>query len=222
MAKLLYTIAFLLVLSGNLWAQQPQGERPPRERDERSNSQDEGVITGGEVVVLANDSIWKPNPRKATMLSAAFPGAGQIYNRQWWKAPVIYAGLGVLGYFVHVNHGYYTDYRNAYIDFVDGDPTTNRYMDLDALKKGYEITNDDYFESLLENQKDYYRRNRDLLVFSMIGVYVLNILEANVAAHLYDFDVSDDLSLNLSPHINYDIFQRSPSLGFSVTLSINK
>lgn len=181
---------------------------------------DELLITGETEVVSIPDSVWRPNPKKATMLSAAIPGAGQIYNRQWWKVPILYAGIGTIGYFIYWNNDAYVSYRNAYVDFVDDDPTTNRYEDV--IPEGYVITDDDWFEDAVENRKDSYRRDRDLCIICMVGLYALNILEAHVAANLYDFDVSDNLSMKIVPDIEYDFMSNQPMLGLCIRFNINK
>lgn len=173
----------------------------------------------GEKLVVDTLKHWMPNPKKAAMLSAAIPGAGQIYNKDWWKVPFIYAGLGTIGYFIYWNNDYYTRYNNAYIDFVDDDPNTNRHLD---LLDGVEITNEEWFETTVENGREAYRRDRDLLIISMVGFYVLNILEANVAAHLYDFDVSDDLSLQIRPAMGYNGCNGKASIGLSLSFKINQ
>lgn len=220
MKRFIYTILCSVILSFSAQAQHATERKQPPQRPHSSDTASLVVKPSTVITSVVVDTVWHPNPRKATLLSAAFPGFGQIYNKQWWKVPVIYVGMGTLGYFVSWNHQRYVEYKNAYIDFTDDDPTSNRY--LLVVEEGYEIPDDDWFATQLENGKDSYRRDRDLLVFSLVGVYVLNILEANVAAHLHDFDVSDDLTLNLQPHLNYDLYQRKPFLGMSLTFSLNK
>lgn len=174
----------------------------------------------GEIVMLP-DSVWRPIPKKATMLSAAFPGAGQIYNRQWWKAPIIYAGFVTLGYTVYWHNETYISYRNAYVDFIDDDPTTTRYEELFAEGTTADDFDDDYLEETFEDRKDSYRRDRDFYIICTLGLYVLNIIEANVAAHLYDFDVSDDLSMRIRPDVNYDFVADKPYVGLSLCFNMN-
>jgi hypothetical protein len=127
------------------------------------------------------------SPVKATLLSMALPGAGQFYNRKYWKIPVIYGAFAGLGYLVKFNDDRFQTYRKAYILRIDGKPETvddfvDRYSDAD-----------------LKTLRDFYRRNRDLSYIFAGLVYVLNIVDASVDAHLYYFDVSDDLSLRLDP-----------------------
>ena len=208
----LFNILIALIFSSHLlWGQVEQNGAVTYEEGRHT------VV--GEKLVVDTLAHWMPNPKKATMLSAAIPGAGQIYNRDWWKVPFIYAGIGTIGYFIYWNNDRYIAYNNAYLDFVDDDPSTNRHID---LMDGVEITNEEWFETTVENGREAYRRNRDLLIISMVGFYVLNVLEANVAAHLYDFDVSDDLSLQLRPTVGYDRYHASTNLGLALRININK
>lgn len=142
------------------------------------------------------------SPKKATIYSAILPGLGQAYNKKYWKIPIIYAGFGTIGYFIGWNNGFYNTYKLAYSDFTDDDDSTNSY--LDVLPPGYDLENTtDYnnFKSGLSKQSDYYRRNRDLLIISMVGFYGLNLIDASVDAHLFDFDISEDLTLNWQPAV---------------------
>jgi len=141
------------------------------------------------------------SPRKATIYSAILPGLGQGYNKKYWKIPIIYAGFGTIGYFIGWNNGFYKTYKLAYSDLTDDDPNTDSYLDLDATKY-YDLENPtDYnnFKTGLSKQSDYYRRNRDLLIIAMAGFYGLNIIDASVDAHFFDFDISEDLTMNWQP-----------------------
>jgi hypothetical protein len=142
------------------------------------------------------------SPKRATIYSAILPGLGQAYNKKYWKIPIIYAGFGTIGYFIGWNNGFYNTYKLAYSDFTDNDDSTNSY--LDVLPPGYDLENTtDYnnFKSGLSKQSDYYRRNRDLLIISMVGFYGLNLIDASVDAHLFDFDISEDLTMNWQPAV---------------------
>lgn len=127
------------------------------------------------------------SPRKATIYSAILPGLGQAYNRKYWKMPLIYAGFGTLGYFIHFNHGKYTLYRDEYIYRRDNNSTVQS-ADLAIFSE------DDLL--LLKN---YYRRNLEYSIVFTALLYVLNMIDANVDAHLLQFDISDDLSLRVQP-----------------------
>ena len=128
--------------------------------------------------------------RKATILSAILPGAGQIYNRKYWKAPIIYAALGGLGYWAYTNQVQYKFYSNNLLYANDDDETT--------------IPTVNYSNTDLITQKKYYKKYRDLAIIVGVGVYIINIIDANVDAHLKTFDVSDDLSLQIKPYTNID------------------
>lgn len=127
------------------------------------------------------------SPRKAALLSTALPGAGQVYNKKYWKVPVIYAGFTVLGYFVVTNNKDYKLYKDSYKLRLDGkESTVDQFVGI--------YTDDD-----LATLKNFYRRNRDLSVIGMSLLYVLNIIDATVDAHLFHFNVSDELSMDLRP-----------------------
>ncbi|MDR0874548.1 MAG: DUF5683 domain-containing protein [Prevotellaceae bacterium] len=148
-----------------------------------------------------NTAAWKPNPKKA-VLWALIPGGGQIYNRKYWKLPIVYgAGLG-LTYGFTWNNQYYEDYKNAYIDLfheMREEPNGKRYENM--LPRGTDMANVDktWLFSVLERKKDFYRRNRDLCIIGAVGVYGLTILDAFVDAQLFEFDISPDLTMNVYP-----------------------
>ncbi len=128
------------------------------------------------------------SPRTATIMSACLPGLGQVYNHKIWKVPIVYAALGTCGYFIANNNSLYLQYKNAYLDRYNNDPNT-----VDP----YPYLSDQQ----LRDAQDYYRRYRDLNVVLIALAYTLNVIDANVDAHLFSFDVSDDLTLRLSPSI---------------------
>jgi len=125
---------------------------------------------------------------------------GQAYNKKYWKIPIIYAGFGTIGYFIGWNNGYYKTMKMAYSDLSDDNPDTNSHLDL--LPPNWDLNDSSdraNFKTALSKQQDYYRRNRDLLVIGMVAFYGLNIIDASVDAHLFDFDISEDLTLNWQP-----------------------
>lgn len=132
--------------------------------------------------------VKKHSPKKATIMSAVLPGLGQVYNHHWWKVPIVYAGFGGVIYGLAFNQKYLNDYRSAYKTRLTQGPGVDPYWGK-------------YTDANLVSLQQYYRRNRDLCYIILAGVYVLNILDANVSAHLFDFDVSDDLSLRWQPGI---------------------
>ena len=131
----------------------------------------------------------KHSPRLAMLMSAVIPGSGQAYNKKYWKIPVVYAGLGVLGYFAYRNGNYYKSFKSAYTELYN---SNNR----DSTIYLYGV---DYTLNGLDAGKNYYRRYRDMYSIFTVGFYLLNIIDANVDANLYDFDISDDISLRISP-----------------------
>lgn len=137
---------------------------------------------------LANDTL-RHSPRKATMLSAILPGAGQYYNKKYWKIPVIYAGFGVLGYSVEFNQ---TNYRNFKDELI------RRQQGAGALDPDLER----YSNANLDELQSFYRRNRDLSYIGIALFYLVNIIDATVDAHLFEFDMSDDLSMRWTGNQN--------------------
>jgi len=129
-----------------------------------------------------------PSPARATILSATLPGLGQAYNRKYWKIPIIYAGFGTLAYFVDANNTQYQMWRSAYVARTDGNP----------------LTEDDFpFHStdVLQRAMNFYRRNLEITYILSVALYLLNILDASVDAHLMDFDVGEELSLRMQPRL---------------------
>ncbi len=126
------------------------------------------------------------SPTKAAMLSATLPGLGQIYNQKYWKVPVIYAGFGTLIYFIDWNNDNYQTYRKAWLARVDGNPHTT-----DDFPR--------HSTANLERAMNHYRRNLEVTYILTAALYMLNILDASVDAHLMTFDVGESLSLNLQP-----------------------
>lgn len=141
------------------------------------------------------------SPKKAAIYSTILPGLGQAYNKKYWKIPIIYAGFGTLGYFIGWNGKNYNTLRLAYSDLTDENPDTNSFLDLDGSKY-YDLESESgrqNFKGVLIKQKNYYRRNRDLLVICTAAFYGLNIIDASVDAHFFNFDISEDLTFNWQP-----------------------
>ncbi len=153
----------------------------------------------------ANDSIRIAkneavhSPRKATIYSAVLPGLGQIYNRKYWKVPLVYGGFATLGYFINFNNEEYVKLRQAYSDIIDTDPNTNSFVKLVTDPKRLEPDRIGQLTESLRKGKDYWRRNRDLVVIGTVVFYAINIIDASVDAHFFNFDISDDLTINWVP-----------------------
>ena len=144
---------------------------------------------------------WRPDPKRALWLALVLPGAGQIYNRKYWKLPIIYGGFIGCIYALTWNNMMYKDYSQAYLDIMDDDPNTASYNKFLHLGVKIDSSNEEYYKEVFKNRKDKYRRWRDLSVFVMIGVYALSVIDAYVDAELSAFDISKDLSLKVGPTI---------------------
>lgn len=138
---------------------------------------------------LSADSLnWRMRhkPRLATLYSAILPGAGQIYNRKYWKAPVVWGGLGLSVFFIQRNTREYERYRNGYVDLVDDDPTTVSEFEGSNAQSVRDVA-------------DTYHKWRDMSFLAVTAVYILNVVDATVDAHFVRFDVGEDLSMDLVP-----------------------
>jgi hypothetical protein len=143
---------------------------------------------------------FKPDPNMSLWLGLTFPGAAQIYNRKYWKLPIVYGGFVGCMYAFNWNGQMYKDYRQAYLDIMDTDPNTDSYKDF--FRPGYDFdTNKEYVENVFKKRKDRYRRWRDLSIFATIAVYALSVVDAYVDAQLANFDISEDINLSIEPHI---------------------
>ena len=147
-------------------------------------------------------STWRPDPKRGLWLALVIPGGGQIYNRKYWKLPLVYGGFIGCMYAMNWNNMMYKDYSQAYIDLMDNDPNTQSYNQF--LHLGTKITTEadkKRYEDIFRKRKDKYRRWRDLSFFVMLGVYALSVIDAYVDAELSVSDISDDLSLKVEPTI---------------------
>lgn len=168
-------------------------------------------------------STWRPDPKRAMWLALVIPGGGQIYNRKYWKLPIVYGGFIGCLYAMNWNNTMYKDYSQAYLDLMDNDPGTQSYNQF--LHLGMQITpaNEDRYKDIFKKRKDKFRRWRDLSFFVMVGVYALSVIDAYVDAELSVFDISDDLSLRVEPTIINNHSSGNPfdasSVGLQCSLS---
>jgi hypothetical protein len=144
-----------------------------------------------DTMVLKKEAVLH-SPKKAALYSTILPGLGQAYNKKYWKIPVLYAGIAGITYAIIYNNNNYLNYRNAYRERMDNDPTT---IDPYSDKNSKYYLNDEYLLDITQ----YFHRWRDLSIFGATLLYVLNIVDATVDAHLFSFDVSDNLSLHFQP-----------------------
>ena len=142
------------------------------------------------------------SPTKASVLSAIIPGAGQVYNKKYWKVPIIYASLFTSIYFINDNQTKFNIYKDAFITRENGG--TDDYINI-------------YDTSQLITIMDYYERNRDISYIITSAIYILNIVDASVDAHLFHYDINEDLSIEWHPTLRHDAIRNNAML----TLKMN-
>lgn len=176
-----------------------------------------------EAKSLKEMSRWQPDPKRALWLALVIPGGGQIYNRKYWKLPIVYGGFIGCLYAMNWNNTMYKDYSQAYIDLVDKDPNTRSYNLFLHLGTQIDDSNKKYYEDIFRKRKDRFRRWRDLSFFVLLGVYALSVIDAYVDAELSNFDISKDLSLKVEPTILNNRSSSNPldssSLGLQCSLN---
>ena len=160
------------------------------------------------ILAMKTDSIQKGNPQpkkrfipdsqRSVWLALVFPGAGQIYNRKYWKLPIVYGGFVGCTYALSWNNKMYKDYSQAYLDIMDDDPNTKSYEDFLPMNSSI-AGQEERFKEIFRKRKDAYRRQRDLSIFAFIGVYLLSVIDAYVDAELSDFDITKDIGLKVEP-----------------------
>lgn len=145
------------------------------------------------------------SPVKASIFSAVVPGAGQIYNRKYWKAPIVWGGLGLSIYFIQENNSEYQRYKDAYLAMIDNDPnTTDEFGGIYSPDQLLDVSNT-------------YRKWRDLSYIALGMVYILNIVDASVDAHFVRFDVSPELSMGIGPSLS---LAAQGNAGLSLSLAV--
>jgi len=151
-------------------------------------------------------------PSKAAFYSAVFPGLGQIYNKRYWKVPIVYGAIGAAIYGYTFNDRQYKRVRTAFkrrqAGFID-----DEFYDPDGTGNGPLIDLED-----LQNEQENFQRDRDLLLLVAVAMYALNIVDANVDAHLKQFNIDDDLSFDMEPYIDLDPITNSPNYGMAVVI----
>lgn len=152
--------------------------------------------------IPANTVIQDPlAPSKAAFYSAIVPGLGQAYNKKYWKIPLVYAAIGIPVYYYSWNNTKYHEYRDAYKTLLAGGELEGELAGLDA-------------DRLIRAQR-FHQRNRDLSLLLAVGAYILNIVEANVDAHLMQFNVSENLSLK--PELQQNQIDYKHNMGLTLS-----
>ena len=186
------------------------------------------------IVALENDSIrtdslmmeeeghvmtFNPDPTRAVWMSALFPGLGQVYNRRYWKLPIVVGGFMGISYALTWNNKMYSDYTHGYRDIMDNDPATKSYMEFFPSFVKEEDLDTEWLKKVLKSKKDYYRKNKELSVICMVGMYLLCMVDAYVDASLSHFDISPNISMDVAPTIMDTSKTGSPSIGVQWAIS---
>lgn len=197
-------ISFLMLMANSLFAGNLPGD----------------TIKNETPALAVKDTLPVHSPKKASIYSAILPGLGQAYNRKYWKIPLVYGGFAAFGYFIAWNNKNYLTSWRAYHDLSDKDPNTDSYKKLKQIIY-YDLNSASSVANLkqgLISSENYYRRNRDLLIILTVAFYGLNIIDASVDAHFFNFEISDDLTMNLEPSIqkekNQNIFCLNCTINF--------
>lgn len=226
---LLTLLAFVLAPQATAWAQEALSSSSLGYRQPILLLQSDSVTTPAQEPLpdftkqaqqIHQEVLWQPNSTKA-ILWGLLPGGGQIYNRKYWKLPIVWGALTACYYAISWNNRQYRDYHEAYRDIMSADPATNTAW-LAFAPAGAKAEDHAQYSSLrstLKRGNDYYRRYRDLSIVATVLVYGLSLLDAYVDAELYTFDISPDLSLRLSPEIAVPALPR-PTLQLGVNCSL--
>lgn len=165
---------------------------------------------------------FEPDPIRSMWLALVFPGGGQIYNRKFWKLPIIYGGYLGCAYALTWNNQMLRDYSQAYLDIMDSDPGTKSYEKM--LPPNYSIVGkEERFKGIFKSKRDTFRRFRDLSIFAFGGVYLLSVIDAYVDAELSTFDISHDLSMQVLPTMieteRFDMHHRTTTPGVQCVIN---
>ncbi len=158
---------------------------------------------------------FNPSPQRAVWLSALFPGLGQIYNRRYWKLPIVVGGFMGLGYATNWNNNQYQDYVQGYRDLMDSDPNTKSYLDFFPPTVNESDLDTEWLKRTFKSRRDYFRRNRDLCIICLVALYLVCMVDAYIDASMAHFDISPNLSLDMSPILMTQPSSRKPALGIN-------
>lgn len=156
---------------------------------------------------------FNPSPTRAVWLSALCPGLGQIYNRRFWKLPIVVGGFMGLGYATNWNNNQYQDYVQGYRDLMDSDPNTKSYMTFFPPTVDESTLDTEWLKRTFKSRRDYFRRNRDLCIICLVAVYLVCMVDAYIDASMAHFDISPDLSLDWAPVMMRETRGPVPSFG---------
>jgi hypothetical protein len=215
---------FTIALSIGIFAQERETlDSVPNDSNflfvENSRFETKTIVEDVEVNKWAD---FKPDPIRALWMGAIIPGYGQILNRKYWKLPIVYAGFLGCAYAITWNNSRYQTYKSAYRDIIDGNPNTNSHIEI--LPNG--LTLETYpggistYTSNLQSQFEQSRRYRDLSVIATVAYYGITLIDAYVDAHLLNYDISPDLSLNVRPALLHNIDTGKNSYGMQLNIKL--
>lgn len=168
---------------------------------------------------LKGERIFNPQPERAIWLSALFPGLGQIYNRRYWKIPIIVGGFMGLGYATSWNSNQYQDYVQGYRDLMDNDPSTKSYLNFFPPNVTESSLDKGWLERTFKAKKDYFRRNRDICIISLVGMYLISMIDAYIDASMAQFDISSNLAVEMKPAVIPQTKGIKPAVGMSMAFT---
>ncbi len=210
MIKNLYIALVTLLLPLGLLAQEEESQ--PQEVDSLQTDLKEQGIMVQDSLVEKRKPINPLAPSRAAFYSAVIPGMGQIYNKRYWKVPIVYGALGASIYWYTWNDDNYDRFRIAFKRRRAGF-TDDEFYDTNGDGIG-----PDFDDDVLQNQQERFQRDRDLALVVTIGLYILNIVDANVDAHLKQFNISNDLSFDIQPFLDLNTVNRDPNYGLALVV----
>ena len=183
-----------------------------------------------QIVIDKDASTFKPNPKISWKVAIIFPGFGQIYNRQYWKLPIVYGGLMGCAYAITWNNKTYQDYKNAYFDIMVDSRNDPKGENPDSWSQSWQDfvpstsdkaarLQDKNFHTSLKRGKDYFRRYRDLSIIIGGAIYMIFVADAYVDAQMFDFDISPDLSFRVTPEFRPETLAGSRYYGFNICMT---
>ena len=184
----------------------PESKKESKESNKKKYSFQESNKVGG------TKFSYQPSPKKATYWSL-IPGGGQIYNKKYWKLPIVYAGFAVTGYFAYTNRIEYRKYKDAYICSTTAAVDTSFTCDNSLAQK--------YSAQSLQSQMDYYRRNMELSYIFMGVWYLLQMIDATVDAHLFYWDVNESISIRTVPIVQPNVNPAMPAGKYGLKVSVS-
>lgn len=218
------TILVLLCLSFTfaLFSQEEEkpkttAAKPDQQLDSLQNDlQKEGIMVA-DTVFTKTKEINPLAPAKAGFYSAILPSLGQIYNKKYWKVPIVLGAIGTSIYAYDFNNVRYKRFRTAFKRRQAGF-TDDEFYDLPPKSTTTPPTSPEFSTAALQDAQEKYQRDRDLMLLVTIGLYALNIIDANVDSHLKQFNIDDDLSLDFQPYLDYNEITASPNYGMALII----